>query len=70
MKLNVGTWDRFLRVVAGIVLAALLVTGTLSLGSGLGIAAAVASAILIITGAVSFCPAYGILGLRTRSDDV
>lgn len=68
MKLNVGTWDRMLRVVAGIVIVALLAMGTLSINTGLGIVAAIAAAIFIITGAVSFCPAYSILGLRTRSD--
>ena len=68
MKLNVGTWDRALRVIAGVVLVALLAMGTLSINTGLGIVAAIAAAILIITGAISFCPAYGIFGLRTRSE--
>jgi len=68
MKLNVGTWDRALRVIAGIILVALLAMGTLSINTGLGIAAAIAAAVFIITGAVSFCPAYSILGLRTRSE--
>ncbi len=68
MKLNVGTWDRALRVIAGIILVALLAMGTLGINTGLGIAAAIAAAVFIITGAVSFCPAYSILGLRTRSE--
>ena len=33
MKLNVGTWDRMLRVVAGVALAILLATGTLNIGT-------------------------------------
>ncbi len=69
MRLNVGTWDRILRVIAGGVLVVLLLTGVLNIGTGIGIAAAIAAAILIVTGAVSFCPAYGLLGLRTRSDN-
>ena len=68
MKLNVGTWDRALRVIIGVVLVALLATGSLSLSTGLGIAAAIAAAILIVTGSISFCPAYSIFGLRTRSE--
>ena len=68
MKLNVGTWDRALRVALGLILVALLAVGTLSLSSTAGIIAAIAAAILIVTGAVSFCPAYSIFGLRTRSD--
>lgn len=67
MKLNVGTWDRMLRVFAGMVLGLLLFMGIINISTGLGIAAAVAAAILIVTGAVSFCPAYSIFGLRTRS---
>lgn len=68
MKLNVGTWDRLLRVIIGGLLVMLLVTGILSLSSGLGIIAAIAAAILIITGVVSFCPAYGMFGFGTRSN--
>lgn len=68
MKLNVGTWDRALRVVIGLGLAVLLLTGTIGIASGTGIVAAVAAVVLVVTGAVSFCPAYSIFGLKTRSD--
>lgn len=68
MSLNVGTWDRVLRVIAGLVLTALLLTGVINLSTGLGIGAAIVAAILIVTGSVSFCPAYSLFGLRTRSD--
>lgn len=68
MKLNVGTWDRVLRVIVGLVLVVLFFTESLSLGTGLGIFAAIAAAILIVTGSVSFCPAYSLFGLRTRSE--
>lgn len=68
MSLNVGTWDRVFRVLIGLTLVALLFTGAINLNTGLGIGAAIAAAILIITGSVSFCPAYRIFGLRTRSD--
>lgn len=68
MKLNVGTWDRALRVAVGLLLVALLAIGAINLSSGIGIIAAIVAAILIVTGAVSFCPAYSIFGLRTRSN--
>ena len=67
MKLNVGTWDRVLRVVLGGLLVVLIATGVINLNSTLGVIAGIAAAIFIITGAVSFCPAYGILGFGTRS---
>lgn len=68
MKLNVGSTDRMIRVVAGVVLALLLLTGVISIGSTIGIIAAIAAAVLIITGSVSFCPAYSLLGVKTRSE--
>ncbi len=68
MKLNVGTWDRVLRVILGGVLAVLLFVGVISLNSTMGVIAAIAAAIFIVTGTVSFCPAYSILGLGTRSE--
>lgn len=68
MSLNVGTWDRVLRVLAGLILVSLFFTGVITLNTGLGIAVAIAAAILIVTGSVSFCPAYSLFGLRTRSD--
>jgi len=68
MKLNVGTWDRLLRVIVGLVLVGLFFTGQLTIGTGLGITVAIAATILIVTGTVSFCPAYSIFGLRTRAE--
>ncbi|MGH1482425.1 MAG: YgaP family membrane protein [Geminicoccales bacterium] len=68
MKLNVGTWDRALRVLIGAMLVVLLFTGTVSINTTIGIVAAVAAAVLIVTGAISFCPAYTLIGVRTRSD--
>ena len=64
MKLNLGTFDRVLRIVLALVLALLLVTGTLSgtFGWVLGIAAIV----LLVTGVISFCPLYALLRLSTR----
>ena len=50
MKFNVGTIDRVLRIVAGLVLIALAVTGTVGWWAGWGHTT--------LYRAVSFCPAY------------
>ena len=58
MKANVGTIDRALRILAGIVLIALAATGTIGLWGYIGVAA-------VLTGAFRFCPAYPLLGMNT-----
>ena len=67
MKLNVGSADRVVRLVVGVVLIGLLLTGTLQIGTLFGIVAAVAAAVMIFTGTVSFCPAYSVVGIKTRA---
>lgn len=63
MKLNVGSIDRIIRVILGIVLGILyfmnVVTGTL------GIILLIAGAILLLTGIVGYCGAYAIVGANT-----
>jgi len=66
MKLNVGSADRVIRLIIGIALIGLLLTGTLQIGTTVGIIAAIAAAIMVITGTVSFCPAYSLIGVKTR----
>ena len=58
MKVNVGTTDRVLRIVAGVVLIGLAATGTVGPWGYLGI-------VPLATGLFRFCPAYGLLGLNT-----
>ena len=58
MKVNVGGTDRLLRVIAGIVLIGLTLMGTIGMWGWLGL-------ILIATGIFSFCPAYGLLNIKT-----
>ena len=58
MKINVGSADRVLRVVAGLVLIILAATGTVGWWGWLG-------AIPLFTGLFRFCPAYGLLGINT-----
>jgi uncharacterized membrane protein len=63
MKRNEGTTDRIVRVIAGIVLAAL---GLVLLKGTLGIVLAVVGAVLIVTGAVGTCPLYLPFGINTN----
>jgi uncharacterized membrane protein len=62
MKLNEGSTDRIVRVVAGIVLAGL---GLLVLKGTAGIVLVVLGAILLVTGAVGFCPLYTLFKINT-----
>jgi len=58
MSLNVGSWDRVLRVVVGLVLIALAATGTVGLWGWIGV-------VPVATGLFGFCPAYSLLGIKT-----
>jgi hypothetical protein len=66
---NVGSVDRFVRFVAGIVLIALcLLPPSAPVLAGLGAltwALAAIGAILIVTAAIRFCPAYRLVGMNT-----
>lgn len=64
MKQNMGTADRIIRAVAGIVIGALLLTG--SFGGALAIVLGIVAVLLLGTSAVGFCPAYLPLNLSTR----
>jgi hypothetical protein len=57
-KSNVGNIDRILRVVLGIALIAMAVTGTIGVWGWIGI-------VPLLTGAIGSCPAYSLLGLNT-----
>ncbi len=66
MKPNVGTIDRAIRFLAAAAVAVLILTGAIS-GTA-AVVLGVAAGIFAITGAVSFCPAYRLLGLSTRKE--
>jgi TRAP-type mannitol/chloroaromatic compound transport system permease large subunit len=65
MKTNESSADRIVRVVLGIVLAALAATGTVT--GALAIATGVVAAIALVTGVVGFCPLYAIFRFSTKS---
>lgn len=64
MMLNMGTTDRTLRAIAGLVLAALPVLDIV--GGIWAVVAYAAAAILLATAAVGFCPLYAPFRWSTR----
>ena len=58
MKTNEASWDRIVRVVAGLILIGLAATNTVGGWGWLGI-------IPLATGAIGWCPLYTVLGLST-----
>jgi hypothetical protein len=60
MTKNVGTVDRTVRILAGIVLIALAATGTVGWWGWLGI-------VPLATGLTGWCPPYSMLGINTCS---
>ena len=60
MKCNVGKADRAIRIIAGLVLIGLAVTGTIGMWGWIGI-------VPVLTGVFRFCPAYPLLGINTNS---
>jgi uncharacterized membrane protein HdeD (DUF308 family) len=60
---NVGTIDRSIRIVLGIVLIALGLTHVVT--GGVAIAASVIGAIALVTGVFRYCPAWSVFGINT-----
>ncbi len=55
---NVGSADRIIRIILGVVLIALTLTGTIGAWGWIGV-------VPLVTAFLKFCPAYAIFGLRT-----
>ncbi len=58
MKTNEGGLDRVLRVVAGLVLLGLTLSGSIGMWGWIGI-------VPLATGALGMCPLYTLLGVNT-----
>jgi len=65
---NVGSADKIIRLLVGIVLiAAPFVSGSAAFSSNIATTAAVIVGIVLIGTAIfSFCPLYRLIGIRTR----
>lgn len=61
MSRNMGTVDRAIRIVAGLMLVALAIAGVVGAWGYIGI-------IPLLTGAVGACPAYSLFGVSTCSN--
>lgn len=68
MKKNVGTGDRFLRVMIGVIALILGLSGMLD-GTLKWIVLGV-GAVMIVTSSVQFCPLYTLLGVNTNKAKV
>ena len=56
--MNVGTIDRILRIIVGLVLLSLIFVGPQTLWGLIGL-------VPLLTGLFRFCPLYTMLGIRT-----
>lgn len=65
MEKNMGGLDRSLRIILGLALLAYAFMGG---AGGLGLVAGVIGAVFLVTSAVSFCPLYRLIGLKTCQD--
>lgn len=63
MKKNMGNVDRGIRIVAALIVAALIVTGTVS--GVLAIVLGVIAAVFVLTSVIGFCPLYAPFGINT-----
>jgi|688.fasta_scaffold2180010_1 hypothetical protein len=63
MKINVGNWDRIIRVVLAVVCAVLYFTGVVK--GAWGIVLLIFGGAMLITAAVGFCGLYSLLGVNT-----
>lgn len=70
MRVNVGTADRSIRFVVGLILIVAPLINLFGLGGSTVIAYLVMAigGILVLTGVFGMCPIYRILGISTRSD--
>ena len=58
MKTNVGGIDRILRIVVGLALIALTLSGTIGVWGWIGV-------VPLATGLFKVCPAYSLIGVNT-----
>ena len=58
MECNVGNTDRIIRIVVGLALIGLAVTGTIGAWGWIGV-------VLVATGAFRFCPLYSLIKFKS-----
>jgi len=63
---NVGSVDKTLRLIAGLLLAGWGILGA-GLSTVIGSVALIVGLVLVVTGLANFCPLFKLLGINTRS---
>ena len=63
---NMHSIDRLVRVLLAIIIGFLIINGTLTGTSG--IILGIISIIFLVTGIISFCPLYRVLGISTAKN--
>ncbi len=58
---NMGSADKIARLVIGVLLVVLAMTGTIGIWGWLGL-------ILVVTALINFCPIYRVFGFKTCED--
>jgi hypothetical protein len=64
MKKNMGSIDRIIRVLFGVVVAVLYFTGQIN--GTLALVLGMVAAILLLTSLINFCPIYSVLGIHSN----
>ena len=64
MELNIGSTERLVRVLIGLLLGALGVSHVLT--GATAIAGYIVGAVALVTGLVRFCPAWKLFGINTN----
>lgn len=65
MKVNMGLFDRLIRIIAAIVIGYLYYAGIIT-GTG-GLVLTIFAGVLVVTSILGICPVYRLLGIRTCS---
>ncbi|TXF79005.1 DUF2892 domain-containing protein [Chryseobacterium sp.] len=67
MKKNMGRTDQTVRILIAVIISVLFYNDVIS--GTLGIVLLVLAGVFLITGALSFCPLYALIGINTCPKD-
>lgn len=65
MKINMGLFDRLLRIIAAIIIGYLYYIDVIT--GAVGIIAILFAGVLVVTSIFGICPVYSLFGIRTCS---
>lgn len=63
MKINMGKFDRVIRILIAALTSTLYITGVIS--GVLGVVLLIVGGVLLVTAVVNFCPLYSIIGINS-----